>query len=63
MWLFMRSSTSLIALFASVSEKNVWCRSLDLGLVARTIRPCRQDADAVVRRHHGVAAIDLGIVE
>jgi hypothetical protein len=35
----------------------------DLGLVARAIRTRRQNADAVMRRHHGVAAIDLGIVE
>ncbi len=36
---------------------------LDLGLVLRASRPRRQDADAVVRRHHAVAAVDLRIVE
>ena len=36
---------------------------LDLGLVARLARAGRQDADAVMRRHHAVAAVDLGIVE
>ena len=36
---------------------------LDLGLVARLSRPRRQDADAVMGRHHAVAAVDLGVVE
>ena len=36
---------------------------LDLGLVARLARAGRQDADAVMRRHHAVAAVDLGVVE
>ena len=36
---------------------------LDLGLVLRPAWPGRQDADAVVRGHHPVAAVQLGIVE
>ena len=36
---------------------------LDLGLVARLARAGRQDAEAVVGRHHAVAAVDLGIVK
>ena len=36
---------------------------LDLGFVAWLARPRRQDADAVVRRHHAVAPIDLRIIE
>ena len=35
----------------------------NFSLIPRTIRARRQNADAVMRRHHGVAAIDLGIVE
>src|SRR5579863_916067 len=35
----------------------------DLGFVARLARPGGQYADAVMGRHHAVAAIDLGIVE
>src|SRR5215470_10850474 len=34
-----------------------------LSLVARAVRACWHNADAVMRCHHGVAAIDLGIVE
>ena len=36
---------------------------LDLGLVLGAARPGRQDADAVVRGHHPVAAVELRIVE
>ena len=36
---------------------------LDLGLVARALRPGWQNADAVMRRHRPVAAVHLGIVE
>lgn len=36
---------------------------LDLGLILRASRPGRQDADAIVGRHHAVAAVDLGIME
>ncbi|AQZ50701.1 hypothetical protein Mame_01336 [Martelella mediterranea DSM 17316] len=36
---------------------------LDLRLVLRTSRPGRQHADATMGRHHGVAAVDLRIVE
>ena len=36
---------------------------LDLGLVARVSRPRRQDGGAVMGRHLGVGAVDLGVVE
>ena len=36
---------------------------LDLGLVLGLARSGRQDADAVMRGHHAVAAVDLRIVE
>jgi hypothetical protein len=36
---------------------------LDLGLVARLPWSRRQGADAVMGRHHAVAAVDLGVVE
>ena len=38
-------------------------RLLDLRLVPRSSRPGRQDGGVVMRRHLGVGAIDLGIVE
>ena len=36
---------------------------LDLGLVLGAARSGRQDADAVVRGHHAIAAVDLRVVE
>jgi hypothetical protein len=38
-------------------------RGFDLCLVARPARPCRQDRRVVMRRHLGVAAIDLRFVK
>ena len=38
-------------------------RGFDFRLVARPARPCRQDRRIVMRRHLGVAAIDLWLVE
>jgi hypothetical protein len=35
----------------------------DFGLVARFARSRRQDANLVMRRHPGVAAVDLRVVE
>ena len=37
--------------------------SLDLGFVTRLPRSRRQHADAVMGRHHAIAAVDLGVVE
>ena len=36
---------------------------LDLGLVARPARPGRQDGGVVMRRHLGIGAVDLRLVE
>ena len=36
---------------------------LDLGLVARLARPGRQDGGVVMRRHLGIGAVDLRLVE
>lgn len=44
----------------ALSKKN---RPFDLGLVAWLVRTCRKDGRAVMRRHLGVAAVDLGLVE
>src|SRR6516225_545770 len=35
----------------------------NFGLIARSARSCRQDADLVMRRHPRVAAVDLRVVE
>lgn len=58
-----------MAALASASEKKVWLRSRpkmhDWAKRTRVLdsRPCRKNADAIVRCHHAVAAVDLGIVE
>src|SRR5215813_15396000 len=34
-----------------------------LSLILRAARPCRENSDAVMRRHHCIRSIDLWIVE
>ncbi len=73
---FIRSSASTMAALDSASEKNVLLREsaknvalgeadarLDLGLVARLVGACRQNADTIMVRHHAVTAVDLRVIE
>ena len=49
------------------SPENIGLRKshsgLDFRLVARLVRPRRQDSDGVMRRHRAIGAVDLGVVE
>ncbi len=45
---------------AGLGETNA---GLGLGFILRALRPCRENADAIVGRHNSDAAVDLGIIE